>query len=272
MFAKHKWKLIGLKKEPKRYRCAYCQASFPKSGGLSKHHSMKHPGLQWTGPRQRTPSKSPSTPFAFSTSVSTPERIRIASKKLVAKKIQKKKTKPRKVYVTLQNQDRARYAKELAETPRGKKKAFAADRGLSRRSLYRWNSSSALKETWKSRKASRARYCMNPNDKRRLGKFHPQQRKVYNLYRYRRSQGDPCDSDWFRSEMTRICNDDKPDGYDPNKDKFTDMWKRGFCKRWKISVQKKTNNKAKSVYERIHRVSNYHYYSIYKAATEPLKK
>jgi len=72
--------------------------------------------------------------------------------------------------------------------------------------------------------------------------------------------------------MTRICNDDKPDGYDPNKDKFTDMWKRGFCKRWKISVQKKTNNKAKSVYERIHRVSNYHYYSIYKAATEPLKK
>ena len=36
-----------------------------------------------------------------------------------------------------------------------------------------------------------------------------------------------------------------------------------FCKRFRISVQKKTNNKSKSVYERIHKVQNYHYYVIY---------
>ena len=70
--------------------------------------------------------------------------------------------------------------------------------------------------------------------------------------------------------MTRICKKDKPEGYDPEEDKFGTSWKTLFCKRWRISVQKKTNNKAKSVYERIHKVSNYHYYAIYKARTEPL--
>ena len=70
--------------------------------------------------------------------------------------------------------------------------------------------------------------------------------------------------------MIRVCKKDKPEGYDPEEDKFEDSWKTLFCKRWRISVQKKTNNKAKSVYERIHKVSNYHYYAIYKARTEPL--
>ena len=48
-------------------------------------------------------------------------------------------------------------------------------------------------------------------------KLFEQQRKVYNLYRYRRSKGDPCDHDWFGSTMTRICKEDKPEGYDPEK-------------------------------------------------------
>ena len=74
---------------------------------------------------------------------------------------------------------------------------------------------------------------------RLLGKYHAQQRQVYNLYRYRRSKGDPCDHDWFGSTMTRICKEDKPEGYDPEKNKFGDCWKTKFCKRWRISVQKK---------------------------------
>ena len=70
--------------------------------------------------------------------------------------------------------------------------------------------------------------------------------------------------------MRIIYKEDKPAGYDPEKCTFSDNWKVKFCKRWRISVQKKTNNKSKSVYERIHKVSNYHWYAIYKAATEPL--
>ena len=43
----------------------------------------------------------------------------------------------------------------------------------------------------------------------------------------------------------------------------TGFRKDNFCRRFHISVQQKTNNKAKSVYERIHKIKNYHYYVIY---------
>ena len=69
--------------------------------------------------------------------------------------------------------------------------------------------------------------------------------------------------------MRRICKIDKPDGYDLSQsNQFGDQWKTSFCKRWNISSQKKTNSKSKSVYERIHKVKNYHYYVIYKLGRE----
>ena len=80
---------------------------------------------------------------------------------------------------------------------------------------------------------------MKPTDVRKNGKYFAQQRKVYNLYRCRRSKGALCDHAWFQSTMTRICKKDKPEGYDPEEDKFGDSWKTKFCKRWRISVQKK---------------------------------
>ncbi len=104
---------------------------------------------------------------------------------------------------------------------------------------------------------------MNLNDERLLGKFWPQQRKVYNLYRYRRAQGDEIDSNWFKDTMDRICKKDIPEGYDPKVNKFRNHWKDNFCHRWKISFQVKTNKKAKSIHERIHLIKNYHYYVIY---------
>ena len=253
MFTKHKWKLVGLQQDPRKFRCHYCNASYDKSGRLSEHHRMKHSDKEWKGPRKCTPIK---------------HVVKIIESK-PKPKIKKKRKKP-KAYVTRQNQDKLNFARQLEQTARGEKSKLAADLGIPRRSLYRWKESSPLKDSWKSRKTSRARICMKPTDERLLGKFHPQQRKVYNLYRYRREKGDPCDHEWFKSTMRRICNKDKPEGYDPTAENFGNQWKVNFCKRWRISVQKKTNNKAKSVYERIHKVSNYHWYAIYKAATEPL--
>ena len=116
---------------------------------------------------------------------------------------------------------------------------------------------------------NRARYLMNPSDERVVGKFYAQQRKVYNLYRFRRVEGLPCDGNWFQSSMRNVCKKDMPEGYDPNKpNQFGSRWRTNFCKRWKISSQKKTNSKSKSVYERIHKVRNYHYYVIYKLGRE----
>ena len=52
------------------------------------------------------------------------------------------------------------------------------------------------------------------------------------------------------------------------KNLFTCKWARGFCKRYRISNQRMTNNKAKSILEKIHLVSNYHQWLIYQFATE----
>ena len=52
-------------------------------------------------------------------------------------------------------------------------------------------------------------------------------------------------------------------GKQAKKNKFGCKWKNNFCRRWKISLQAKTNNKSKSAYERIHQVMNFHYYAIY---------
>ena len=41
-----------------------------------------------------------------------------------------------------------------------------------------------------------------------------------------------------------------------------------YVSRFNLSVQKKTNCKSKSVYERMHKVKNYHYYVIYTLGKE----
>ena len=46
--------------------------------------------------------------------------------------------------------------------------------------------------------------------------------------------------------------------------KFKDAWVRRFCRRWNISLRKKSNAKCKSVFERLHQVKNYDWWLIYK--------
>ena len=49
----------------------------------------------------------------------------------------------------------------------------------------------------------------------------------------------------------------------PNKYTFKKGWVRRFCKRHNLSVQRRKNKKKKSVYERLHIISNYHWWVIY---------
>ena len=50
--------------------------------------------------------------------------------------------------------------------------------------------------------------------------------------------------------------------------KPSNRWVQGFMGRHKISVQRKTNTKAHSIYEKIHLIKNYHYFCIYMQATK----
>ena len=48
----------------------------------------------------------------------------------------------------------------------------------------------------------------------------------------------------------------------------SDMWLRGFKKRKGVTVQLKTNKKSKSIEERLPKVKNFHYWSIYQMTLE----
>ena len=102
--------------------------------------------------------------------------------------------------------------------------------------------------------------------KKRLGKFYAEQKELFKMFNSRRQKGGKVTHLWLQKKMKFVCQRNKPDGYDPLKHKFKDHWSRAFCKRWGISLQRKTNNKAKSPLERIHLVSNFMYYMIYVVA------
>ena len=70
--------------------------------------------------------------------------------------------------------------------------------------------------------------------------------------------------------MRQRCMEDMPPGFDPNKDKFSPVWCKKFMKRKELSVRKKTNFKAKSVWERLHKIHNYHHFTVYRMGNEAI--
>ena len=109
----------------------------------------------------------------------------------------------------------------------------------------------------------RSRYLMK---RKRNGKFFTQQRELFKKFNARRQRGGRITYGWLRSKMRFICKEQQSEGFDEAKNKFTNRWCRAYCKRWKISCQRKTNKKSKSAIERIHLVSNFLYYIIYLVA------
>ena len=102
--------------------------------------------------------------------------------------------------------------------------------------------------------------------KKRNGKFFEQQKALFKKFNARRQRGGKVTYMWLRKKMKILCKEAKPDGFDENKHKFTNPWCRAYCKRWRISSQRKTNKKHKSALERIHLVANFLYYIIYLVA------
>ena len=65
--------------------------------------------------------------------------------------------------------------------------------------------------------------------------------------------------------MRHICLEHMPDGFDVERT-FGNKWVRGSMKRKNISLQKKTNCKSTSLFRKMHKVVNYHYFIIFMMA------
>ena len=120
----------------------------------------------------------------------------------------------------------------------------------------------AKKET--QRQGKGGRYLFS---KKRTGIFPEAEKKLFDAFRNRRNKGLKVTGRWLKAKMRFIVLKSEA-RYDPVKHKFADMWLNGFLRRFKISLQRRSNKKNKTVWARIHLVSNFHCYCIYQFATE----
>ena len=94
------------------------------------------------------------------------------------------------------------------------------------------------------------------------GKYHEQEVKLNQRFAERRAKNHRVTGRWIKSTMKHIIREDLPDLDTSNK--FKDKWLQGFCKRFRISWQRRTNKKNKGVFQRLHIAKNYHWWVIYK--------
>ena len=96
--------------------------------------------------------------------------------------------------------------------------------------------------------------------------FPEEEKKLYRKYKARRAVGLVVDYEYMKTQMKILV---KESGKDKDgKFKGSNKWLSGFTKRKGVSMQIKTNKKSKSIKERLPKVKNFHYWSIYRMALE----
>ena len=104
--------------------------------------------------------------------------------------------------------------------------------------------------------------------KKRAGYFAAQEAALFKKFKLRRIQGLAIDGEWFKTEMKLLVQESDH----PRKDQFkgSDHWLSKFCRRNGLSSQRKTNKKSKSILERLPKIKNFHYYTVYKMGLEKI--
>jgi len=115
-------------------------------------------------------------------------------------------------------------------------------------------------------------FIQKEDDYRKIGKFPKQQEKTLDDILDRRFEGKAVSTKWIRLPMKMHCEKDKPKGYDKTKNKFTQSWVKGYMKRKNLSIRRKTNRKKTTIWEKIHKIENYHWFVIYKMADDPISE
>jgi len=107
----------------------------------------------------------------------------------------------------------------------------------------------------------------NETDNRITGMFPNQQKKVYHDIKNPRKDGVSVSTSWIRARISFYFRKDKPGRYDPTKNKFTEHW---ILVRHHLSIRKRTNKKKQSIFEKLHKIKNYHHYCIYELADDEI--
>ena len=98
------------------------------------------------------------------------------------------------------------------------------------------------------------------------GVYHAQEVQLNRIFSERRAQKHRVTGRWLKENMKHILKNDLPEVDTTNK--FGDKWLNNFCRRFRISWQKRTNKKNKGVLKRLHIAKNYHWWVIHKMGME----
>lgn len=137
---------------------------------------------------------------------------------------------------------------------------FLEDQKIPASDMDRWvnNFDKWLRETDQN-----LRKCFSRPTIKGFGQFHEQEIQVYRQYSDYRAQGYVVQTQMLARWMMAACVRDQPPKFKPGYHKWGNGWQARFCKRWKISRQKKTKKKTEDVFMRLHEINNYHYFTLY---------
>ena len=137
------------------------------------------------------------------------------------------------------------------------------------RSIFRWWSvtwHSFIAEDANTRQYAKRRKSSTAITNNKKARFEEEEKTLHKKYKARRARDYVVDSHYLQSQM-RIMVKNSGENTDW-KFKASNMWLSNFTKRWGISKQKKTNKKSKSLEERLPKIRDFHWYTIYQMATE----
>ena len=104
-----------------------------------------------------------------------------------------------------------------------------------------------------------------------VGVFPEQQKKLKKAIIRRRGLGLRCSTTWIGNQMFHICKEDMPVGFDSSKiSQFGKRWVNRFMESEDLSIRCKTNKKKTSVFDRMHKIQGYRWYSIYQMPFAPI--
>jgi len=117
---------------------------------------------------------------------------------------------------------------------------------------------------------SQEQHVQDKTDSRVTGKYPLQQEKVLDQILERREYGKAVSTVSISKRMRKQCEKDLPIGYDSAKDKFKSTWSNKFMKSHGLSVRRGTNIKGTSIFERRHRIENYHWWVQFGMRLDPI--
>ena len=154
---------------------------------------------------------------------------------------------------------RIKTVKKILKVKKGKRTAWLLKYKIARSSIYRWIRRMNKLDQYSKHELRKISFIKIDH----AGLFEEEQDELLSRYSERRRNGNKITYAWLKSHMRQICAEKQPEGYDEETCVFSNMWVRSFCKRHGISLQRKTNSKSKSIFERLHLIKNYHQWLIY---------